>query len=182
MAKVTTTDTTDQDQDLGQDQGPPPEGDPQAERNNKPLEDLTKAELQDVARERSVPVPSDATKDEMIRSLRGHGAREDVQPPPAAPSAAPEPGKGKLLPVDSAAARRSLSAEGVSVSEVQATKAKLDLQEKETIYIPQSASKPKPPITVQINDYTYQIPRGAPIAVPREVARIAREAGYLDLP
>ena len=37
-----------------------------------------------------------------------------------------------------------------------------------------------PPVSVQINDYTYRISRGQSVVVPEEVGRILEESGYLN--
>lgn len=103
-----------------------------------------------------------------------------------------------LVDIDSPEARRALSGSLAAapagdepalqtqrqwIGEVRNTKQQLEAQGKVMIYLPQQRppKKPLPPETVQINDYTYQVPRGVQVAVPVEVARILHEAGKMDL-
>ena len=69
--------------------------------------------------------------------------------------------------------------------ELQGIKGALDAQPKVPVFIPQRkpkpGEKPLPPVTVQINDWTYQIPRGGMVLVPAEVARLVRDAGYCEI-
>lgn len=155
-----------------------PEGTRQPQRDATPenLKEKTVEELVDLADKKGVEIKSGMRKAEIIKAI------EDADKPGQGTT---QPGKGDLLPVGSPEARSALSAAGFSPkdqTEVLRTKEKLDAMEKEDIYIPQSRSQPRGAVSVQINDYTYYIQPGKPVKVPAEVARIAREAGYLDLP
>jgi hypothetical protein len=154
-----------------------PEGTRQPQRDaTQDYEQMTVEKLTDLADERGVELKSGMRKADIIKAL------EEAEKPGQGTT---QKGKGDLLPVGSPEARRALAEAGFSTrdqTEIARTKEKLDAMPKEDVYIPQSQSKPMGPVSVQINDYTYFIQRGKPVKVPAEVARIAREAGYLDLP
>ena len=85
-----------------------------------------------------------------------------------------------LVGLDSPAIRAQLG--GLNLRELSATKRALDEQPKVRVRLPQRAPDKEqlPPVSVQINDYTYRISRGQSVVVPEEVGRILEESGYLN--
>ena len=149
------------------------------------LAKLSRTELQDML---GVDKTDDRTNEELQKAILAQAFAT-----PRVPAADPAPDAEESAPAGEGGGKKLVDLVDPNSpgavpdrqhrTEINRTKALLDAMPKRTLYLPQRAPNDKrgqlPPVSCQINDYTYWVPRGVACEVPEEVHRIIIDAGHM---